>query len=87
MVPLNFIFEKGEVQIDSLYKKGDKNECCNYQGISLGSLVSNLLNNLILFWVRDAVDKGIWEEKCGFRKGRGCFGQILTLRSMIEKCL
>ena len=83
---LNVIFEKGEVPNDfrkmltkPLYKKGDKNKCGNYRGISLVSLGSKLRLNMILFVLRDAVDKVVREEKCGFRKSRGCVDQIFTL--------
>ena len=42
---------------------------------------------MILFRVRDAVDKVLREKQCGFKKGRGCVDQIFTLRLIIEKCL
>jgi hypothetical protein len=42
---------------------------------------------MILIRLRDAVDKVLREEQCGFRKGRGCVNQIFTLRLIIEKCL
>ena len=61
---MNMIFEKGEVPNDfrktlikPLYKKGDRNECGNYQAISLVSVGSKLLSNMILFRLRNAVDK------------------------------
>ena len=48
------IFEKGELpsnfrktSIKQVYKKGDKSECSNYQGISLVSVGSKLLSNMI----------------------------------------
>ena len=87
------IFEKGEVPNDfkkalikPLYKKGDKSECRNDRGICLVSIGSKLLSNMILFRLRDAVDKVLREEQCGFRKGRGCADQTFTLRLIIEKC-
>ena len=50
----NVIFEKGEVNKDirktlikPVYKKGGKSECHNYRGISLVSLGSKLLSNMI----------------------------------------
>ena len=80
---MNMIFEKGEVPNDfrktlikPLYKKGDKSECRNYRGISLVSVGSKLLSNMILFRLRDAVDKVLREEQCGFRKGRGYVDQV-----------
>ena len=42
---------------------------------------------MILFRLRDAVDKVLSEEQCGFRKGRGCFDQVFTLKLIIEKSL
>ena len=75
---MNMIFEKGEVPNDfrktlikPLCKKGDKSECRNYRGISLVSVGSKLLSNMILFRLRHAVDKVLREEQFGFRKGRG----------------
>ena len=92
---MNMIFEKGEVPNDfrktlfkPLYKKGDTRvECRNYRGISLVSVGSKLLSNMILFRLRDAVDKVLREEQCGFRKGRGCVDHVFTLRLIIEKSL
>ena len=43
--------------IKPLYRKGDKSECFNYRGNSMVSLGSKLLSNIILFRLRDAVDK------------------------------
>ena len=48
--------------IKPLYKKGDKTECRDYRGISLVSVGSKLLGNIILFRLRDAVDKVLREE-------------------------
>ena len=42
---------------------------------------------MILFRLRDAVDKVLREEQCSFRKGRGCVDQVFTLRLIIEKSL
>ena len=42
---------------------------------------------MILFRLRDAVDKVLREEQCGFRKGRGCVDQVFTLRLIIKKSL
>ena len=89
---MNMIFEKGEVPNDfrktlikPLYKKGDKSECRDYRGISLITVSSKFLSNMILFRLRDAVDRVVREKECGLRKGRGCVDQVLTLRLIIEK--
>ena len=61
---INIIFEIGEIlsnfrktPIKPLCKKGDKSECGNYRGISLVSVVSKLLSMILLFRLRDAIDK------------------------------
>ena len=88
------IFEKREVPSDfrkslikPLYKKGDKSECGICRGISLVSVGSKLLSNMILFRLKDAAEKVLREEQCGFRKGRGCVNLIFTLWFIIEKYL
>jgi len=46
------------------------------RSISVGcGLLSNLIlfGMMMLFWLRNAVDKALREEQCGFRKGRGYF--------------
>ena len=91
---MNMIFEKEEVLNDftktlikPLYKKDDKSECGIYRGNSLVSVGSELLLNMILFRHRDAVDKVLRKEQCGFKKGRRCVNQIFTLRLIFEKRL
>ncbi|XP_065567298.1 uncharacterized protein LOC136031558 [Artemia franciscana] len=42
---------------------------------------------MILLMLRDAGDKVLREEQCGFRKGRGCVDQVFTLTLKIEKSL
>ena len=66
--------------IKPLYKKGDKNKYRNYQGIILVSVGCKLLSNVILFRLRDAVDKVSREDQSGVRKGRECADQIFSLR-------
>ena len=80
---MNMVFEKGEVPNDfretlikPLYQKGDKSECRNYRSISLVSVGNKLLSNMIRFRQRDAEDKVLREEECGFRKDGGCIDQI-----------
>ena len=46
-----------------------------------------MLSNIILFRLRDAVDKVLREEKYGFRKGRGCVDHVFTLKVIIDKSL
>ena len=62
-------------------------ERVNYRGISLDSVGSKLLIDMILFRLRDEVDKVLREEQCGFRKGRGFIDQMFTFRLIIKKCM
>ena len=62
-------------------------ECWSHWGISLVSVGSKLLSNMMLFRLIDAVDKFLREEHCGFRKGRRCVDHIFTFSLIIEKCL
>ena len=94
MKTINLNFEKEKVPtnfrktlVKPLYKKGDKNECGNYRGISLVSVGSKLLGNMILFRIRDALEKVLRKEQYSFRKGRRCVNEIFTLRLIIEECL
>ena len=94
LLKIIMIFEKAEVPnnfrktlIKPLRKKGDRSECLNYRGISLVSVSSKLLSNIIRFRTRDAVDKVLRDEQCGFRKVRRCVDQIFTFRLIIERCL
>ena len=91
---VRMIFEKGKVPsnftktlIKPLCKKGDKSKCGYKRGINLVSEGSKLLRNMILFRLRDTVDKLLREEPCGFRMGRGSVDQVFTLRLIIEKYL
>ena len=66
-----------------LYKgKGDKCECCNSRGISLLSVVGKLIKR-----VRAGTECAIGQEQRGFRQGRGCMDQVLSVRQVCEKYL
>ena len=62
-----------------MYKKGDKSEYGNYRDVSLVSVDSKLLSNLILFRLKDAVDKVVREENCCFKRVRGFVDPISLL--------
>ena len=68
-----------------LPKKGDLSDCSNWRGITLLSIPSKVLSITILNRKKNAIDKILREEQCGFRPGRSCTDAIFTLRSVIEK--
>ena len=86
-------FESGVVPEDwrstvivPLYKgKGERNECKNYRGISLLSMVRKIYAGILVNRVCRVTWGLIDDEQRGFRKGRGCIDQIFTLKQIGEK--
>jgi hypothetical protein len=66
----------------SIHKKGDKNKCENYRGITLLSVASKLYANIIK---NKYIEEYLKKEQCGFRKGRVCTDATFTLQKIIEK--
>ena len=71
-----------------LYKgKGPKNDCSNYRGISLLSVVGKILSRIIFKRINlHIADNVLPESQCGFRSGRGTVDVIFTIRQLQEKC-
>jgi len=65
---MNIISDFKNTLIKFLYKTGDKNGYGNYRGIILVSVVNKLLSKIILFRLRNAVNKVLKEEQSGFKK-------------------
>jgi len=65
-------------------KKGDLSQTSNYRGIALTSLVSKLINRMILNRIRPAIDPLLRGNQSGFRPGRSTTSQVLALRRIIE---
>ena len=92
----NKIYETGyfpeqwtEGHIIPIFKKGDKNEASNYQGITLLSIISKLftriLNNRLNSW---AEEYNIYvEAQVGFRKWMGTTDNIFILNNLIKHCI
>ena len=66
-------------------KKGDLSNCNKWRGITLLSVPGKVLCATLLNRVKDDLDKRLREEQAGFRSGRSCSEQILTLRNIIEQ--
>ena len=79
----------GIATIVPLFKKGDRDLCDNYRGISLLSITSKLftsiINNRLYNWAED--NKKINEEQAGFRKSYSTMDHIYTLHCMASNCL
>ncbi|BHF74601.1 Cytochrome c oxidase subunit 5B [Sparganum proliferum] len=67
-----------------ILKKGDKTRCENYRGISLIDVAAKIFA-IVLFRRYQAVyDSKTRPNQTGFRAGRGCANQILTLTCILE---
>lgn len=67
-----------------LPKRGDLTLMNNYRGISLMSVVAKVYNKVLLYRIRDPIDKILRANQAGFRRGRGCTEQVHILRRIIE---
>ena len=63
--------------IIKLAKKRNLKECKNSRGITLLSVVSNILGRIIIDRVRNGVDQRLRKEQAGYRRGRGTTDQVL----------
>jgi hypothetical protein len=68
-----------------IFKKGDSQECKNYRGISLLSILGKVFMRIIQQRVQKRREQAAREEQAGFRPGRGCCDQIFTLRQLMEE--
>ena len=69
--------------ISSIYKKGNKQDCNNYRGISVTSARGRLDGRILKNKIEGEI--GNVEEQSGFRAGRSCVDNIFSLRQIIEK--
>ena len=73
-------------KIITLYKnKGERNDCNNYRGISLVSIVGKVFARVILIRLQKLVERIYPESHCGFRAGRSTIDMIFSLRQLQEK--
>ncbi|XP_063595337.1 uncharacterized protein LOC134772300 [Penaeus indicus] len=72
-----------DAKIVTLYKnKGERNDCNNYRGISLLSIVGKV----ILARLQKLVKRVYPESQCGFRAERSTVDMVFSLRQLQEKC-
>ena len=76
-----------EGHIVKLPKKGNLQECNNYRGITLLSIVGKVFNRVILERLKEGLDTKLRDEQAGFRKGKSCADQIGVLRIIVEQSL
>ena len=84
-----FPLQWGVATIVPLFKKGDRDLCDNYRGISLLSITSKLftsiINNRLYNWAEE--NNKINEEQAGFRRNYSTIDHIYTLHCMASNCL
>jgi hypothetical protein len=68
-----------------IYKKGDKTDCNNYQGISLLSTAYKILFNVLLASLTPHANEIMGYHQCGFRRNRSTTDQIFYIQQMLEK--
>tara|TARA_B110001454_G_scaffold15635_1_gene14033 strand:+ start:278 stop:3463 length:3186 start_codon:yes stop_codon:yes gene_type:complete len=76
-----------DASIVYIYKrKGDRNCCDNYRGISLLSIAGKILARLLLNRLLAHLEQDLLpESQCGFREGRGTADMIFASRQLQEK--
>ena len=76
-----------DASIIHLYKKGNRQHCDNYRGISLLAIAGKILARVMLNRLIVHLEHGLLpESQCGFRGGRGTVDMIFAARQMQEKC-
>jgi hypothetical protein len=65
-----------EFIIVPFYKKGNKSDCSNYQGMTLLSTLYKILSNILLSWLSPYVGKIIGNHQRGFQHKRLTIGNI-----------
>ena len=71
--------------ISPIYKKGDKNDCGNYRGISLLNIAYKILAAIMCERLKPHVIRIIGSYQCDFMTGRATTVKSSTLRRILEK--
>lgn len=60
---------------------------CEYRGISLLSIVNKVYVRIVSDCVKRIRESLVTEGLGGFKRGRGCVGEIFVLRQAVKKVL
>jgi len=69
----------------TIFKKGDKQQCENYRGISLLSIAGKVLTRIILRHLQILAEDVLPESQCGFPSNRGTIDMIFCARQLQER--
>ena len=67
-----------------IFKKGNKQQCANYRGISLLCSVTKIIETVIGNRLHEWRERVAREQQAGFRSGRGCADHIFTLQQLLQ---
>jgi sorting nexin-29 len=68
-----------------IYKKGDKTDCNNYQGISLLSTAYKILPNILVARFTPYVNEVIFDHQCVFHCNKSTMDEIFYIWQILEK--
>jgi hypothetical protein len=74
-----------EAIVVPIHKKGEKEECGNFRGISLLSIPYKVVSKIVLNRIEKYTSEIILEHQAGFMKGRSTINQIFILKEIISK--
>ena len=77
--------EWGQARVKSLFKKGKRDNCSNYRGISLLNSGYKIYTKIITQRFKTITEALLLEEQNGFRIGRSCIDNVFTIKQIIEK--
>jgi len=77
--------EAGQARVKSLFKKGKRDDCLNYRGISLLNSGYKIYGKIITQRFKTVSEAILLEEQNGFRIGRSCIDNVFTIKQTIEK--
>lgn len=75
----------GRAVICPVYKKGDRQECGNYRGISLLPHISKIYERVVENRLREVVEEKIGEWQHGYRPNKSTVDLIFALKMISEK--
>ena len=71
--------------ISTIHKKGSKDDCKNYRGITVTSTLSRLYGRVLKHFLEAEYKEMEAEEQAGFRVGRSTIDHIFFLQQITEK--
>ena len=77
--------EWGQARVTSLFKKGKRDDCSNYRGISLLNSGYKIYAKVITQHFKTISEAILLEEQNGFRIGRSCIDNVFTIKRTKKK--